>query len=62
MGYYCWTCGWNEADLEGTLDPRTAMCRWCRDHYRPARPPPGDLGYHAQPQPLAVEIHEADAI
>jgi len=42
MGY-CFTCGWwYEADL----DPRTKMCRWCRDNWRPAGGRPGDLGYH----------------
>lgn len=26
---YCWTCGWHET----TIEPGTAMCAWCRDHW-----------------------------
>lgn len=35
MGF-CFTCGWYEPGL----DPRTAMCRWCRDHWQPPQPQP----------------------
>jgi hypothetical protein len=31
MTGYCWTCGW----LETPLDRATAMCSWCRDHWKP---------------------------
>jgi len=62
MGY-CFTCGWwYEADL----DPRTKMCRWCRDNWRPAGSRPGDLGTRAflparaPSADLTRRIHAAD--
>jgi hypothetical protein len=43
---YCTRCGtW------AALDP-AAMCGTCRDNWQPAGDRPGDLGCHAQPQPL----------
>ena len=48
----------DDAPLRAVLiDPDTKMCRWCRDNWRPAGGRPGDLGYHGQPQPLAVARH-----
>ena len=53
MGY-CWTCGWHTDAMTppADLDPRTRMCRWCRDHWRPSEPAPADLGTR-HPEPLA---------
>ncbi len=45
MGY-CNRCGtWAALDA-------AAMCRACRDGWRPAGSRPGDLGCHGQPQTL----------
>ena len=45
---YCCRCG-----VYAALDD-DKMCDTCRASWQPAGSKPGDLGCHAQPQPLGV--------